>query len=435
MSNQPKFQKAIADNDENAVKEMIDSGVSVNEPFKNGTTPLVEAAGRPAVVRLLLSAGAKPNVRCTTIDGEYRNPHTPLTWAVALGDSESVKLLLDHGADPNMGNAEERPEPPAPRYPLGSLCGRSDAKRNHEIVEFLIKAGVDVNAGKFASPLMWVCRGDYRLETIQALIDAGADVNLVKPNGTALHEAIEKNCLNIVELLLKNGADPNLRASVSALITSGVSYSRIEGDFTALELAQRLKRKKIVEILTKAVGGAVAKSAVMAWAEIKEQLRKDVPAFHKSLRKGASTDAIGKVEKTLGVSLPKEFKTFLLSNDGQKDGSDGLIALDDGEYCLLALKQIAADWKMLKDLVDLGEFKGKKGNSDKGVRKDWWNVGWIPFAGNGAGDYVCVDTAPTSAGKVGQVISTSHESARRACLAPGLNEFLSEQLERLREAE
>src|SRR5205085_979831 len=142
---------------------------------------------------------------------------------------------------------------------------------------------------------------------------------------------------------------------------------------------------------------------------------------------------VQKLEKTLGVSLPEPLKAFLLSNDGQKEGTDGIIEFDDGTYCFLPIEQIEADWKMLKGLVDIGEFKGQKGNSDKEVKKDWWNIGWIPFAGNGAGDYVCVDTVPTPKGKVGQVISTSHESARRVCLAPGLNEFLSEQMERLRE--
>jgi cell wall assembly regulator SMI1 len=337
-----------------------------------------------------------------------------LTMAVAVGKAESVRLLIEHGADPNLADMPDG----IGLYPLQYIFYPDDQDVIDTIVRTLVKGGADVNGGRRGSPLMSTKTAS--VDTVKFLIDSGADVNALKPNGTPLHRAIENNRPDIVELLLKHGADPNVRAIEDPKLTP-------------LELAQKLKRKKIIEILQKTTGKATGAPASKSWPDIKEELRKEFPAYYKSLRKGASKKETQKLAKTLGVVLPDSLQALLQSNDGQKEGSDGMIRLDDEEYCFLPVEQIEADWKTLKGLVDAGEFKGQKGNSDKEVRKDWWNPGWVPFAGNGAGDYVCVDTVPTASGKVGQVISTSHESARRVQLASSLDEFLSEQLEKLRE--
>ena len=51
-------------------------------------------------------------------------------------------------------------------------------------------------------------------EVVQALIDAGADVNVQARNPmkvAAIHAAVSAKDARIVEILLRNGADPNLQ--------------------------------------------------------------------------------------------------------------------------------------------------------------------------------------------------------------------------------
>ena len=56
---------------------------------------LAVRTGLPDVVRLILEAGAEPNVR------EEYPFRTPLHHAVSIGVSEVVDMLLEKGADPN----------------------------------------------------------------------------------------------------------------------------------------------------------------------------------------------------------------------------------------------------------------------------------------------------------------------------------------------
>lgn len=77
-----------------AVKDLLAKGADVNAKWRYDQTPLFKAAerGHTEVVKVLLDAGAKTDVR----DTFYRA--TPLTWAADKGHAEIVRLLLDKGA-------------------------------------------------------------------------------------------------------------------------------------------------------------------------------------------------------------------------------------------------------------------------------------------------------------------------------------------------
>ena len=81
---------------EKVVEYLIKAGAEVNSPSKNalGVTPLQSAVagGHLEITRLLLTAGASPNVR---EGGGY----TPLHTAAYNGDVEIVRSLLFGGAD------------------------------------------------------------------------------------------------------------------------------------------------------------------------------------------------------------------------------------------------------------------------------------------------------------------------------------------------
>ncbi|HPP61767.1 MAG: ankyrin repeat domain-containing protein [Anaerolineae bacterium] len=88
-----------------AAEYLVRAGAAINMPSNNElrVTPLHSAAaGRHApVVKMLLKHGAIPNVR-------DRNGCTPLHAAAANGDVESIQLLILHGADIHIRSNDDK---------------------------------------------------------------------------------------------------------------------------------------------------------------------------------------------------------------------------------------------------------------------------------------------------------------------------------------
>src|SRR5947209_7435182 len=78
------------------VRELLESGASINHLHKDGFTPLMRAAykGNIELVQLLLSRGADPDK--TAADGA-----SALFWASIKGHEAIVELLIAAGADVN----------------------------------------------------------------------------------------------------------------------------------------------------------------------------------------------------------------------------------------------------------------------------------------------------------------------------------------------
>ena len=64
-----------------------------------------------------------------------------------------------------------------------------------------------------------------------------------------------------------------------------------------------------------------------------------------------------------------------------------------------------------------------------GVRSDWWNAKWVPFAGDGGGDSLCVDLAPAKGGVAGQVIMHHHAADARSRKAASVQSLLNQLAE------
>lgn len=110
-----------------ALKYLIKAGAEVNSPSKNslGVTPLQSAVagGHLEIIRLLLEAGASPNVR-------ERGGSTPLHTAAYNGDVEIVRSLIFGGADLEAVNGDHE-------KPLDIAL-----KSGHDEVVKLLKAGI-----------------------------------------------------------------------------------------------------------------------------------------------------------------------------------------------------------------------------------------------------------------------------------------------------
>jgi len=92
--NVAKLRDAVMDGDDTTVEHLVNGGVDPNVADGDGSTPLFVAAeyGREQIVRMLLSAGVKPN------QVVHRSGRTPLLLGVKYGHYEIVKLLVEAGA-------------------------------------------------------------------------------------------------------------------------------------------------------------------------------------------------------------------------------------------------------------------------------------------------------------------------------------------------
>lgn len=99
---------------------------------------------------------------------------------------------------------------------------------------------------------------------------------------------------------------------------------------------------------------------------------------------------------------------------------------DQMAFTPMPLSEVHSEWTSQKELVDIGQFDDCNPMSDPGVANVWWAPGWIPFASNGGGDFLCIDNSPTDSGVVGQIISHSHETGKHGLLSTSLESFLDE---------
>jgi ankyrin repeat protein len=183
--------QAAKKGDLRVVKRLLASGVDANAGDANGYTPLQYAVGSGNVklVRALLAAGADVNARAA--DG-----YTALHAAAVDREVNIVELLLASGVTPLMCS-------------VGSPYG--DAK----VSLALIRAGADVNAADLnGEAAFWIAATSSPLEVVEEMLKKGADPNVRYPRSTGntpLHMAAMNGLKDEVELLLRYGADPTIR--------------------------------------------------------------------------------------------------------------------------------------------------------------------------------------------------------------------------------
>lgn len=193
-----KLFKAVDDSNLNDIKTLLEDGADVNQVNKAGFSLLHEAARRGGVeiVRLLIEKGAVVHA----IDDFGI---TPLNIASGCGHTEVVRLLIEKGAVVNAKDV-------AGNTPLNaaSRCGHA------EVVRLLIDKGVDVNLmNQFGySPLYSVVSKfnshiSNNVHDVRHFIEMGLldKKDIIRP-----HRASYVDLVEIVRLLLENGADVNL---------------------------------------------------------------------------------------------------------------------------------------------------------------------------------------------------------------------------------
>ncbi|KAI1371576.1 ankyrin repeat-containing domain protein [Hypoxylon crocopeplum] len=186
------FAMSVVEDKFDLARILLTYGGDVNHVMANGDTALLAAIMKKRtkrVIHMLLEYGSDANVK-------NREGHTPLFEAIQSNRIEIVTTLLDHGANPNL---------PGPKHMSQALWPSAGLPR---ILELLLNRGADP---KKAPGVMELATSINNIESVRVLLKAGVDPN-AKKDGiyTPLCSSIRDNRTDIFELLLANGADPNV---------------------------------------------------------------------------------------------------------------------------------------------------------------------------------------------------------------------------------
>ena len=285
-----------------AIKVLLDNGATANAVETwGGTTALMWAVSEshPDAAKMLIDRGANVNVRSKIVPSEgrrggstsnssvtslprdpepgekpkkdYYGGFTPLHFAVRQGDMESTRRLVAAGADVNTVSADGKAS-----LELAIYNG------NYEIASFLIdnKAQVNHADAEGFTPLFWaVDRRNMEtnpgmpwmvtldpLPLIKKLLASGANPNAFVDNiptsrrsalnltprttfATALARAAFSADMELVQLLLSNGADPNIVSSHNeTALMQAAGYAWIDGYSRGKSNAERLE---VIKLLVK----------------------------------------------------------------------------------------------------------------------------------------------------------------------------------------
>ncbi len=157
-----------------------------------------------------------------------------------------------------------------------------------------------------------------------------------------------------------------------------------------------------------------------SWSRLDPWLRDHPEELQGGLNAGASEEDIRSLEAALDVKLPEDFVESLKIHNGQPGIAGDFF---DGDS-LLPTRGILGAWKIWHKLVASGDFADCNAEPDDGIKDDWYNLKWIPFTSNGAGDHLCLDFDPAEGGTVGQIIRVWHDDDQRTLVARSFREWL-----------
>lgn len=234
------FHFAVWKNQKKPMKFLVECGADINRLGRYGSSPLFYAVeyNKPRCVKWLIELGADVNLKLSsgqtvlthmaekyTSKKWYRSELNPEIYSILIeagadysdavlmalnaGDISFLKLLIECGADLNSEQWFKDKH-----KPLITALFAGMNKINRNMIRFLAENGADVNEtfefGEIIlSPLSFSAMLNM-LDIVKILLANGADPNYIDSTGrTSLYYSILVGT-EMVKTLLANGADPNL---------------------------------------------------------------------------------------------------------------------------------------------------------------------------------------------------------------------------------
>jgi ankyrin repeat protein len=186
---------AVKHNKLASVKTLLKAGVAIDAKGSHGQTALVTGiieGSQLSVIETLIRSGTDVNIR----DDQRL---TALYYALISGNIDYVRVLLAAGANPNL------------KLFMYSPLNHAIREKEIELVKMLVVAKADVNDPRaMMSPLEAAISSDRadRVDRVRYLLSVGAKPDQRK-NSSELMLAVQKNNLEMVEMLVEAGANVN----------------------------------------------------------------------------------------------------------------------------------------------------------------------------------------------------------------------------------
>jgi ankyrin repeat protein len=159
------------------LKMIVESGGDIESVDQIGGTPLLWASGlskNPATVGYLIEVGGNVNIIDT-------NGMTPLIWAAGIGNPESVRLLIENGADVNISEIHQKE----------TALMRAARIAQPQTMAFILEASPDLEMkNALGHTAFMIAAASAPVEKLQMLADKGAKVDVTDIRGwTAMDHA------------------------------------------------------------------------------------------------------------------------------------------------------------------------------------------------------------------------------------------------------
>ena len=201
---------AVEQNNENAVRLAVQLGAKL----KDGTHLPAEFDFRCRYGTALDEAAYRGNFGMVQLLAQLGCPidhYTPTTaFAVFGGNTEIIRWLAANGAKTDASTRAGIDSP---------LCLAVDTQ-NTECIKLLLELGASTSGSNYSGPLSNAIR-TCNAEHVRILLEAGADADSKdRYNQSLLHSAVCNNPPEVIELLIKHGADVNRRCNVNGRHTT-----------------------------------------------------------------------------------------------------------------------------------------------------------------------------------------------------------------------